>query len=129
MFITYKNVKEYVQRAEPESIVGKCGYANECLIARAVRQKYPDLVAVSVSLDSDKREIFIVGSYIPGYGESLTTGDDNRKLWQLANDFDDYGFCGKEVTRESALALMEDADDYAEDIREPAVSHHVTVPA
>ena len=103
MFITYKQVKDYVNTAQPGTVVGACGNPGACLIAEAVQQKYP---AYTVEVLLAAGIVVIDAARIPPYWETVTTGDDGERLYRLAKDFDNLGSYGEEVTREDALELF-----------------------
>jgi hypothetical protein len=110
MFITYKQVKEYVDQAKPGETIGRCGSAFHCIVAEATQRKYPDYEVVEVRLDHDKREIHIRVQLRAGYGypwEEVTYGDDGDKLFDLADAFDRLGDYYASVNREKALALFQ----------------------
>jgi hypothetical protein len=107
VFITYKEVRSYVERAEAGGIVGRCSDPRACLIAEAVRQKYPDTTSVLVSLDDKKHAVYISASTSHIYRQQVTTGDDETALFELADAFDRLDEMDTAIGRELALGLFQ----------------------
>jgi hypothetical protein len=106
VFITYKQVKQFVEKSEPGSTVGNCNSAFHCLIAEAVHKKYPECLEVSVGLPRDIEDTDIEAEVLHGHWEPVTTGDDGHKLYELGQAFDKLGTYYQAVTREEALRLF-----------------------
>jgi hypothetical protein len=107
VFITYKQVRDYVQNAPAGHIVGICQSPTACIVAEATMAKYPDY-DVEVTLEDE--EIHIRATRILPYWETVTTGDDGVRLLVLAQRFDDLSWGSEDeerpVTREEALELF-----------------------
>ena len=106
MYITYKEVRDYVTQAEPGTVVGVCGHPERCLIAEAVNEKYPEVRLTSVGLSSADSTVNIWTHPPHGIRERVTTGDDNAKLYRLGRLFDALARYNKPITREQALELF-----------------------
>lgn len=107
MFITYKETKDYVERAAPGATVGLCGNGFRCFIAEAVRAKYPELRGIAVGLDHALKLVKITAVMPNSSLVTLLTGSDGHKLYELAEAFDGLGRYGHQVKREEALELFQ----------------------
>ena len=79
MFITYKQVRDYIEKSPAGHVVGVCMSPTACIIAEAVMAKYPEYDA-EVTLEDE--EIHVRATRMLPYWETVTTGDDGREAPQ-----------------------------------------------
>lgn len=124
--ISYDEVKRYVESLPTDmAIAGYCGNVNRCLIAEAIRDKYPRLRSVSVWPGISTMRM---SAYTWRHHSVPVQTPDHAALVQLADDFDCIDLSAG-VSKVRALKLFEPEDDLPEwSEPEPAGDEEIWLP-
>ena len=98
--LTLQDIKDFVAAAGPKSSVGMPKSCSSCLVATAVKWKYPQLTYVEVEGDNETAEVF-ENITEPAAMVYLPTDVETA-----ADTFDTLGAYGRVVTREELEIMM-----------------------
>lgn len=98
--LTLQDIKDFVAAAGPKSSVGMPRSCSSCLVASALKWKYPWLAYVEVEGDNETAEVF------ENITESAETVYLPTAVETEADTFDTLGAYGSVVTREELEARM-----------------------
>lgn len=107
--ITYDEVREYVERLDDDAPVGYCNNPYHCIIAEALRHKYPDLLGAEVLPHYFSNTVDLWATERGGF-RAIVASPDLQRLNTLAREFDRLlpGSRELRVTKSQVMPLFEE---------------------